>query len=144
MTKLNIESSRLSRVLELYEKLSLPCDVIAEELGISEIEVKKILSSEGSAKFKMDVALGTEEWLADEEMKDIYKQYIHLAKYSENDSVREKAMRFLIEEKNGRNERRVTKEVGREEEKPNMVKLLNESLGGLAKIVGGGSEEVKM
>lgn len=84
-----------------YEELELTPEEIAEDQGL-ELGAVKACLKQNSPKFNRGVKSGTEEDISDEEYKQILGAYKQLALYSENDFVRERSLRQLINEKKGR------------------------------------------
>jgi hypothetical protein len=80
-----------------YEVLNLTVPQIAEQQELSEGEVKSILWAV-SMKFKKDFGGAVQE------EDEITQLYTDLARCSPVDAVREKALRFLMNEKRGRND----------------------------------------
>ena len=80
-----------------YETLGLSVEQIAEQQDLEVAEVRAVLW-QVSRKFKQDTGETLE---AEDEIEELYKD---LAKHSSVDAVREKALRFLINEKKGRND----------------------------------------
>lgn len=86
-----------TQVVAAYEQLGLSPAQISEQMEMEEGQVKALLW-ELSSQYKKEVG-GTVD--TTDELVRLYEQ---LARCSPNDSVREKALRFLIEEKKGRND----------------------------------------
>jgi len=80
-----------------YETLGLTVEQIAEQQDLEIGEVRAVLW-QVSRKFKQDTG---ETVKSEDEIEELYKD---LAKNSSVDAVREKALRFLINEKRGRND----------------------------------------
>ncbi len=80
-----------------YEVLELSLSQIAEQQDLTEGEVHSILWAV-SPKFKKDFGGTTSS------EDDLLEHYKHLALSSPVDAVREKALRFLIDERKGRND----------------------------------------
>ena len=80
-----------------YETLGLTVEQIAEQQELEVSEVRAVLW-QVSRKFKQDTGAAIE---SSDEIEELYKD---LAKHSSVDAVREKALRFLINEKRGRND----------------------------------------
>lgn len=86
-----------TQVVAAYEQLGLTTTQIAEQMEMEEGQVKSLLW-ELSSRYKQEVG-GTVD-----STDDLVRLYEQIARCSPNDSVREKALRFLIEEKKGRND----------------------------------------
>ncbi len=86
-----------TQVVAAYEQLGLSVSQIAEQLEMEEGQVKALLW-ELSSQYKREVG-GTVK-----DGDDLVQLYETLARTSPNDSVREKALRWLIDEKRGRND----------------------------------------
>lgn len=86
-----------TQVVAAYEQLGLSPVQIAEQMEMEEAQVKSLLY-QLSTKYKQE--LGGIIDSTDE----LVKLYEDLARCSPNDLVREKALRFLIDERKGRND----------------------------------------
>lgn len=86
-----------TQVVAAYEQLGLSPAQISEQMEMEEGQVKSLLW-ELSSRYKQEVG-GTVDTT-----DELIKLYEQLARCSPNDAVREKALRFLIEEKKGRND----------------------------------------
>jgi len=80
---------------------------IAVEVGLEEIAVKACLSSYSSLYNDQMSSEKEEEDISDEEFAQIKMAYKQLM-FSEDDRVKEKALRFLWDEKKGRNKQKDT------------------------------------
>jgi hypothetical protein len=90
-------------ILNLYEQ-GLSPECIAEDLGWEVEAVKAILGSQ-STLYRSKIKSGEEcEDITDEEYRELLKAYKSVAIYSDVDAVRERALRFLINERKGRND----------------------------------------
>lgn len=90
-------------IVSLYEQ-GLSIDEIACELGWEREAVKAILLVNSKLyKEQCQTQEGAEQEITDDEYKEILKAYKQLAIYSDVDSVRERALRNLINERKGRN-----------------------------------------
>lgn len=98
------------QIVFAYEELALTPAQIAsqfEEYGFSEEEILTLLSSH-SKKYVALLAARTETQTrgggTKEELDELLAEYRLLSKISENDLVKERALKFLINEKKGRND----------------------------------------
>ena len=97
-------NARTTRLLSLFENLGLSLDQIAAEESIPEAEVKAVLYQH-SRQYRDSVDKEkSREDISDEEFQALLYTYKEIAMHAEDDSVREKALRFLINEKKGRND----------------------------------------
>lgn len=86
-----------TQVVAAYEQLGLTPAQIAEQMEMEEGQVKALLY-QLSSRYKQELG-GTID-----STDELIKLYEDLARSSPQDAVREKALRFLIDEKKGRND----------------------------------------
>jgi hypothetical protein len=95
-------SASNTSIVASYEKLGLTPEQIAASFGW-ELEAVKLILAANSSQYRKstegDCIIGD---ISDAEYKDILLAYKQIALYSEVDSVRERALRNLIDEKKGR------------------------------------------
>jgi hypothetical protein len=97
-----------------YEMYGMSVDALADEHSLEPTAVKALLLRH-SRKYKENLQEekeqegATEEDISRDEYKELIASYKELARFSDNEHIKERALRFLIEEKKGRNDRRATK-----------------------------------
>ncbi len=89
------------QIVAAYETCEVTPEEIAEQFGI-ELETVKIALLQ-SPKYRESIKQGEEEDVTQDEYKAILHEYKSLAFSTRDDGVKEKSLRFLINEKKGRN-----------------------------------------
>lgn len=99
-----------TQVVFAYEELGLsPVEISSqfEEYGFSTEDIITLLS-EHSSKYRQGLQERTEEQSrgesTPEELEQLLAEYRHLSRASDNDLVKERALKYLINEKKGRND----------------------------------------
>jgi len=98
------------QIVFAYEELSLSPEEIAsqfEDYGLSVEDVQALLA-DFSAKYRETLSLRSEAQTRGEGTKEdleiLLAEYRHLSRASDNDLVKERALKFLIQEHKGRND----------------------------------------
>ena len=92
-------------IITLYEQGASIEEIAAELcLDISAIKVTLIQGSQKYRDMLREKEIKNADIVSDGEMKELVNAYKNVALYSEIDSVKERALRFLINERKGRND----------------------------------------
>jgi hypothetical protein len=107
---MNFPSATNERITLKYDDLDMSPQEIADDEQL-DVECVKVCLNIHSQKYRNATAIKQpneqEEEITDTEYKLILQGYKSLALTSENEHIREKASKYLIEEKKGRNEARI-------------------------------------
>lgn len=134
LARLNLEDTHVDRIVSMYEELGLDTATIAVQFEKDEADIIYILRK-NSEKFQADESNG-KAYFKPDDLQALLTEYKNLALSSEEDSIREKALRFLIEEASGRNERRIAKHEAKETNNTFNILQINETLKKAREVLG--------